>query len=33
MKKEKKDKKGFFKEFKEFIARGKVFDLSVGVII
>ena len=33
MKKEKKDKKGFFKEFKEFIARGNVFDLAVGVII
>ena len=25
--------KGFFHEFKEFIARGNVLDLSVGVII
>lgn len=33
MKKDKKEKKGFFKEFKEFISRGNVFDLAVGVII
>ena len=25
--------KGFFKEFKEFISRGNVIDLAVGVII
>ncbi len=28
-----KEKKGFFKEFKEFIARGNVVDMAVGVII
>ena len=28
-----KEKKGFVKEFKEFIARGNVMDLAVGVII
>lgn len=27
------EKKGFFKEFKEFITRGNVLDLAVGVII
>ena len=27
------EKKGFVKEFKEFIARGNVVDLAVGVII
>lgn len=32
-KKEKKEKKGFFKEFKEFISRGNVFDMAVGIII
>lgn len=26
-------KKGFIAEFKEFIARGNVMDLAVGVII
>ena len=31
--KEKKEKKGFFCEFKEFIARGNVFDMAVGIII
>ena len=28
-----KEKKGFFGEFKEFIARGNVMDMAVGVII
>ena len=28
-----KKKKGFFQEFKEFISRGSVIDLAVGVII
>ena len=28
-----KEKKGFVKEFKEFIARGNVMDMAVGVII
>ncbi len=32
-KKEKKEKKGFWKEFKEFISRGNVLDMAVGVII
>lgn len=27
------EKKGFFGEFKEFIARGNVMDMAVGVII
>ena len=27
------NKKGFFKEFKEFITRGNVLDMAVGVII
>lgn len=31
--KEKKKKKGFFQEFKEFISRGSILDLAVGVII
>lgn len=31
--KAKKDKKGFWKEFKEFISRGNVLDLAVGIII
>lgn len=30
---EKKEKKGFVKEFKEFINRGNVLDMAVGVII
>lgn len=29
----KKDKKGFFAEFKTFISRGNVMDMAVGVII
>lgn len=29
----KKDKKGFITEFKEFIMRGNVFDMAIGVII
>lgn len=29
----KKDKKGFFAEFKEFIMRGNVIDMAIGVII
>lgn len=33
MAEEKKEKKGLFKEFKEFITRGNVLDLAVGVII
>ncbi len=33
MAEEKKEKKGFFKEFKEFIARGNVLDLAVGIIV
>ena len=30
---QKKEKKGFWKEFKEFIARGNVLDMAVGIII
>lgn len=33
MAEEKKEKKGLFKEFKEFITRGNVLDLAVGIII
>lgn len=29
----KKDKKGFFAEFKEFIMRGNVMDMAIGVVI
>ncbi len=29
----KKERKGFFKEFKKFITRGNVLDMAVGVII
>ena len=29
----KKDKKGFFAEFKEFIMRGNVIDMAIGVVI
>ena len=29
----KKDKKGFFGEFKEFIMRGNVIDMAIGVVI
>ncbi len=28
-----KEKKGFFKEFKEFITRGNVLDMAVGIIV
>ena len=28
-----KTKKGFFKEFKEFISRGNVLDMAVGIIV
>ena len=31
--KKNKEKKGFFAEFKEFITRGNVLDMAVGVII
>lgn len=31
--KEKKERKGLFKEFKEFIMRGNVFDMAVGIIV
>ena len=30
---EKKEKKGFIKEFKEFISRGSVLDMAVGINI
>lgn len=33
MRKPKKDKKGFFAEFKEFINKGNAFMLAVGVVI
>ena len=33
MSKKNKDKKGFFKEFKEFISRGNVLDMAVGIIV
>ena len=33
MKKGKEKRKGFFAEFKEFISRGSVLDLAVGIII
>lgn len=29
----KKDKKGFFGEFREFIMRGNVMDMAIGVVI
>ncbi|MDE7379630.1 MAG: MscL family protein, partial [Clostridia bacterium] len=29
----KKKKPGFFKEFKDFITRGNIVDMAVGVII
>ena len=29
----KKEKKGFVKEFKEFIARGNIVDMAVGVVV
>ena len=28
-----KEKKGFFQEFKEFISRGNVLDMAVGIIV
>jgi large conductance mechanosensitive channel len=28
-----KNKKGFFTQFKEFIAKGNIFDMAVGVIV
>lgn len=31
--KEKKERKGLFKEFKEFVMRGNVFDMAVGIIV
>jgi len=31
--KKKKDKKGIVKEFKEFISKGNVMDMAVGIII
>lgn len=31
--KNKKEKKGFIKEFKEFISRGNVMDMAIGVIV
>lgn len=33
MSKKNKDKKGFFAEFREFIARGNVVDMAVGVVV
>ena len=33
MAEEKKKKKGFFGEFKEFISRGNIMDMAVGIII
>ncbi len=33
MSKKNKEKKGFFGEFKEFITRGNVLDMAVGVIV
>ncbi|MDE5897153.1 MAG: large conductance mechanosensitive channel protein MscL [Clostridia bacterium] len=33
MSKQKKEKKGFWGEFKEFITRGNVLDMAVGVIV
>lgn len=30
---EKQEKKGFWKEFREFIARGNILDMAVGIII
>ncbi len=33
MSEEKKEKKGFVKEFKEFISKGNVMDMAVGIII
>ncbi len=33
MAKQDKEKKGFWKEFKEFISRGNILDMAIGVII
>jgi len=33
MEKEKKEKKGFIAEFKEFALRGNVMDMAVGIVI
>lgn len=33
MSKDKKEKKGIVKEFKEFISKGNVMDMAVGIII
>lgn len=33
MAEEKQEKKGFWKEFREFIARGNILDMAVGIII
>ena len=33
MSKEKKEKKGFIAEFKEFALRGNVMDMAVGIVI
>ena len=33
MAEEKQGKKGFWKEFREFIARGNILDMAVGIII
>ena len=33
MSKNKKEKKGFFQEFKAFITRGNVLDMAVGIIV
>ena len=33
MEKKKVEKKSVFKEFKEFISKGNIFDMAVGVII
>lgn len=33
MAKEKKEKKGFIKEFKEFAISGNMFDMAIGIII
>lgn len=33
MSKKKKEKKGFFQEFKAFVTRGNVLDMAVGIIV
>lgn len=32
-KEEKKEKEGFWKEFKAFITRGNILDMAVGIIV